>query len=205
MKTIVFMKRIGMVFMLTLICGVITAQSAKNVLDKAVAVINNKGGISADFQMTGKQYGNLSGSIAMKGPKIQVKSPQAIVWFNGKTMWTYIKKNQEVNVTTPTAKEIQAINPYNFINMYRKGYACSLKKNGNNYQVHLTTTNNKQSISEMIVTVNGKTYIISQLRIKQSKGWTDITIKNFKKANINDAVFTFNTKDYPQAEIIDLR
>ena len=72
MKTILFTKKIGMVFMLTLICGVVTAQSAKNVLDKAVAVISNKGGISADFKMTGKQYGNLSGSIAMKGDRKSV-------------------------------------------------------------------------------------------------------------------------------------
>ncbi len=28
--------------------------------------------------------------------------PQAIVWYNGKTQWTYMKKTNEVNVSNPT-------------------------------------------------------------------------------------------------------
>jgi hypothetical protein len=41
--------------------------------------------------------------------------------------------------------------------------------------------------------------------MKQQKGWTTIDIKNFKKANITDGTFRFNSKDFPSAEIIDLR
>lgn len=200
-----FMKRISIIFLSALICCTVTAQSAKSILDKAAATVKNAGGISADFQITGKQYGNQSGSIALKGNKMQIKSQQAIVWFNGKTMWTYVKKNNEVNVTTPTPKEIQAINPYNFINIYRKGYKYSLKKDGTNYQINLTATDKSRNISEMIITVNKNTYTVSRLKIKQPKGWTDIVVRNFKKANFNDAIFNFRTKDYPQAEIIDLR
>jgi hypothetical protein len=41
--------------------------------------------------------------------------------------------------------------------------------------------------------------------MKQQKGWTTIDIKNFKKTNIADGTFRFNSKDFPSAEIIDLR
>jgi hypothetical protein len=41
--------------------------------------------------------------------------------------------------------------------------------------------------------------------MKTAKGWTNINISNFRKASLPDKVFRFNAKDYPQAEVIDLR
>ena len=68
------------------------AQTAQQVLDKTAAVIGNKGGASANFNMSSSKYGSASGSIAIKGNKFNARTPQAIVWFNGKTQWTYLKK-----------------------------------------------------------------------------------------------------------------
>ena len=78
------------------------AQTAQQVLDKTAAVIGNKGGASANFKMSSSKYGSASGSIAIKGNKFNARTPQAIVWFNGKTQWTYLKKTNEVNVSNPT-------------------------------------------------------------------------------------------------------
>ena len=41
--------------------------------------------------------------------------------------------------------------------------------------------------------------------MRQGKKWTTFTITDFKKGNIPDGVFRFNSKDFPQAEVIDLR
>lgn len=41
--------------------------------------------------------------------------------------------------------------------------------------------------------------------MKQSKGWTTIDISQFKAKAQPDNLFRFNSKDYPQAEVIDLR
>lgn len=198
------MKRISILFSLMLICGIALGQTAKNVLDRAAAVMNNKGGVSANFTIQDKN-GKTSGKIAVKGQKFNVSTPQAIVWFNGKTMWTYMKNNEEVNINTPSESELQAINPYRIINMYKSGYTYSMKRTGNNYQIHLKSDGRKNKAAEMIVLVNKTTYSLSSVKIRKGAEWRTISITNLKKANLSDRVFTFNAKDYPKAEIIDLR
>ena len=180
----------------------LNAQTAKQVLDKTAAVVSNKSGAQASFTIKGNNI-NTSGTIAIKGKKFHATTPQATIWFNGKTQWTYMKKNDEVNVSNPTEAELAAINPYNFIYMYKNGYTSTMTKKGSNYEVHLTAS--KKSISELYIVVDQKTYVPSQIRLKQQKGWTTIDIKNFKKANLADGAFRFNSKDFPTAEVIDLR
>ena len=183
----------------------VNGQTAKQVLDKAAAAVSNKTGVTASFTLKGAQI-NEKGTIAIKGKKFHATTSNAIIWFDGKTQWTYMKKNDEVNVSNPNESQLQALNPYNFIYMYKKGYAYTMTKKNNSYEIHLTATGNKkQSVQEMYIAVNQKTYIPSQIRIHQSKGWNTIDISDFKKANLSDGAFRFNAKDFPQAEIIDLR
>ena len=180
------------------------AQTAKQVLDKTAAVVSAKSGARASFSIKGDQMAT-SGKIAIKGKKFQVSTPQATIWFDGKTQWTYLKKNEEVNVANPSEAELAAINPYTFIYMYKKGFTYTLVKKGTNYEVHLSATDKQRSIHEMYIIVNQKTYIPSQIRMRQKKGWTTININNFKQAELADGIFRFNSKDFPSAEIIDLR
>lgn len=178
-------------------------QSAKQVLDKTAAVVAAKSGAKASFTIKGDQM-NASGTIAIKGRKFQASTPQATIWFDGKTQWTYLKKNDEVNVANPTEAELAAINPYNFIYMYKKGYKYTMEKKNGSFIVHLTATN-KRSIQEMYITINPKSYIPSQIRMRHQKGWTTITISGFKHSKLSDGLFRFNSKDFPNAEVIDLR
>ena len=179
-------------------------QTAKEVLDKAAAAVSNKSGVTANFTLKGGQM-NDKGTIAIKGKMFHATTPDAIIWFDGKTQWTYIKKNDEVNVSSPKDSELQMYNPYTFIYMYKQGYTYEMTKKGNNYEVHLTGNGKKGTLREMYLTINQKTYIPSTIRIRHSKGWNTIEVSNFKKANLSDGTFRFNSKDFPQAEVIDLR
>ena len=199
------MKKIGFVITLLLLCTGIQAESAKSILDKAAAVVSNPSGGKAHFQMISKQFGSTNGEIAVKGNKFHATTPDATIWFDGKTQWTYIKKNDEVNVSSPKDSELQMYNPYTFIYMYKQGYTYEMTKKGNNYEVHLTGNGKKGTLREMYLTINKKTYIPSTIRIRHSKGWNTIEVSNFKKANLSDGTFRFNSKDFPQAEVIDLR
>ncbi len=180
------------------------AQTAKQVLDKTAGVVSNKGGVQASFTISSKQYGNTSGSISIKGRKFYANTKEATVWFDGKTQWTYVKENDEVNVNTPTASDLQAINPYNFIYMYKKGYTATMTKSGQNYIVTLKASG-KSGVQEMVITINQQTYVPSQIRMLQNKQWTTIAVTGFKSVKLSDALFRFNPKSYPNAEIIDLR
>ena len=199
------MKRILNILLMLMIAIGSSAQTAKQVLDKTAAALSNKGGVTANFTVTGKNIGSTSGRISVKGRMFQATTPQAIVWFNGKTQWTYMKSQQEVNISNPTEAQLQAINPYNFINIYKKGYSYTMKTVAAGYEVHLKATDKKRSIQEMYVTVNKTTYAPSQVKMRQGTKWTTIKISQLKRANISNASFTFPAKDYPNAEVVDLR
>ncbi len=178
---------------------------ARAILDKTSKVIGHKSGVSAAFTLNNPTTGNVSGTIAVKGGKFNARTPQAIVWFNGKTQWTYMKKNNEVNISTPTQAQQQMMNPYTFINVYKTGYKMSSAKAGSSYEVHLVAQNQKRSIQEMYVTVNSKTYVPSRVKMKHNGRWYTVTISNFSAKKLSDSLFAFNSKDYPSAEVIDLR
>lgn len=198
------MKKICFLMMAALLSTATMAQTAKSVLDKAAANITVKEGVKANFKMTGG-IGNTSGTILIKGKKFHATTPKAIVWFDGKTMWTYMKDNEEVNVSTPTEAQLQAINPYNFINLYKNGYSSTLNETGNAYVVHLTSTAKERKIKELFITVDKKSYHPTQVKLQQGKTWTIFEITNLSKSKIADSEFRFNAKDFPKAEVIDLR
>ena len=95
---------------------------AKVVLDKTAEAFRKAGGVKADFIIksvtNGLVEGSESGTIQLKGEKFVLKTSDIITWFDGKTQWSYMVRNDEVNVSTPTQEELQQINPYTFLYMY---------------------------------------------------------------------------------------
>ena len=198
------MKKICFLIMAALLSTASMAQTAKSVLDKAAAHITVKEGVKAGFKMKGG-IGNANGTIYIKGKKFHATTPKATVWFDGKTMWTYLKANDEVNISNPTEAQLQAINPYNFINIYKKGFKLSSKTVGNSYEVHLKPTDKSRKIQEMYIIVDKNTYHPTHVKMLRKDKWSVIIISQLKASNLSDAMFQFNAKDFPQAEIIDLR
>ena len=180
------------------------ASQARSILDKAASVIGRKGGATANFSISGK-YGNSSGTIAIKGNKFRATTPDAIVWYDGKTEWTYIKKNEEVNVSTPTEAQQQAMNPYKFITIYKNGFNLSMTSTASDHNIHLVAQNQSRTIKEMYIIVDKRTNLPKQVKMRQQNGWSTINISNFKAVNQSDATFRFNSMDFPHAEVIDLR
>lgn len=198
------MKKIGIMLAVAMMCTSSFAQTAKSVLDKAAATITAQQGVKANFKMK-TTTGSTSGTIAIKGRKFYATTPQATVWFDGKTQWTYVKNNDEVNVSNPTETQLQAINPYNFINLYKRGYAYTMNSSGQDYVVHLTANSSDRKIKELFISVNKKTYQPKQIKMLQGKNWTTFDISSIKTEKMADNQFKFNSKDFPKAEIIDLR
>ena len=198
------MKRIGIIMVAALMSMGSFAQSAKAVLDKAAATITAQSGVKANFKMT-TANGSTSGTIAIKGKKFYATTPQAKVWFDGKTQWTYLKNNDEVNVSNPTEAQLQAINPYNFIHLYKRGYTYTMNTAGNDYVIHLMASSADRKIKELFISVNKKNYQPKQVKMLQGKKWTTFDINSIKKESIPDSQFRFNAKDFPKADVIDLR
>jgi outer membrane lipoprotein-sorting protein len=202
------MKKTIMLMLATALMGLCAqaqnAAKARQILDKTAAIVGNKNGASASFTIKGAKA-STSGKISIKGNKFTATTPEATMWYDGKTQWTYVKDTEEVNISSPTEAQQAQMNPYKFITMYKSGYTLSMKTVAAGYEVHLVSQDKKRSIPEMYITVNSKTYLPSTVRLFNGKNWTTITISNFKASNLSDALFTFKPKDFPHAEVIDLR
>ena len=198
------MKKIVFTMTLLLAAAAIYAQTATQVLDKAAQKLTAKSGVRADFKASTPQ-GTVTGTIAVKGNKFMATTQHTKVWFDGKTQWTYLTRNDEVNVSSPKDSELQSLNPYNFITMYKKGYNSTMRKDAGSYVVHLTADSKAKKVQELFITVDSKSYNPTQVKMLQGKKWTTFDVTNLKQEKLADGMFRFNAKDFPTAEVIDLR
>ncbi len=197
--------RYTLLYIATLLCCGMNAQTAKEVLDKTAALLDNKNGITASYTITDERGHSANGTMAVKGKMFHTAMSTGKIWFDGKTVWSYLAQSEEVNISEPTEAELPTISPYGFIYLYRNGYTQKLTTKGNTYVVNLTSTDRKQQIKEMEITVNKQSYVPTRIRMRSNNSWQTIVVSNFKQAKLNNAMFRFKKTDYPNAEIIDLR
>lgn len=190
---------------------------AKVILDKAAEAFRKAGGVKADFTVktvtNGLVEGVENGTIQLKGEKFVLKMSDIITWFDGKTQWSYVTRNDEVNVSNPTQEELQQINPYTFLYMYQQGFSYKLGATGTYrgktvWEVVLTARDKKRELEHITLFVTKDTYeplyISLQQRGQQTRN--EITVTSYQtKRNYADQVFMFDKKQYPGAEVIDLR
>lgn len=202
------MKRVFLMLISVMLIGFTAnaqnATKARQVLDKAAAKVGNPSGAKANFKMVSGNT-TTTGTIVIKGNKFRATTPEAILWYDGTTQWTYMKNTDEVNISNPTEAQQARMNPYKFITLYKSGYTLGVKTIRGSYEVHLKAKNTSRSIQEMFITIGTSTYLPSKVRMLQGGKWYDITITNFNASAQNDATFKFNPREYPDAEVIDLR
>ncbi|NDV84088.1 LolA-like putative outer membrane lipoprotein chaperone [Bacteroides sp. 51] len=191
-------------------------KEAKDVLDKTSANFRKAGGVEAGFTIRikakGQTDGLMVGTIRLKGDKFVLKTTDAITWFDGETQWSYLTDSEEVNISNPTEEELQGINPYALLSIYEKGFSYVLGKTrtyqGRSiYEVVLTPTDKTKEMSKLILYVAKDTYQPLYILAELNNGSrNEITITSYRAGQkFDDSIFVFDKKQYPRAEIIDLR
>lgn len=189
---------------------------AKAVLEKTTQAFKKAGGVEADFNLTPYQHGvaqeGVMGSIQLMDKNFCLKTSQMITWFNGKTQWTYLPANEEVNVSTPTREELESINPMSFLTLYKEGYICQMGQKANYqsrkiWEVTLTAEDFTKQWSNLTLYIDQNTHLPLYIKLKEAgKDYHVITINNYRKGmDWKKGHFTFNPKQYPNVEVIDLR
>lgn len=198
--------------LVSVICSILITMStyaawdAKSVLDKAAAEFRKCQSVNVTFEVAvGGDVDN--GTIILQGNKLYTRLTNTTTWFDGKTMWSYVKDNDEVNVTEPKPAQLAKMNPYAFIDLYKNGYNIEFGANTKDYfEVVLTSTNTKNSIQKAIIRIDRFNYQPKYIMMGGSKADLEIKVTSYKKGKKQaDSVFRFNKKNYPNADIIDLR
>lgn len=189
---------------------------AKEILDKTANAFNKSGGIEASFTLTPYQQGtpqqSMKGEIQLKGNKFHMITPEIITWFNGKTQWSYLVYNEEVNISNPTKEELESINPYSFISLYKQGYNYTVGTTRTYsgkavYEINLIAETPKQQLAAITLYISQNDYFPVYIKAKENgKDYNVVTLDSYKtNSKLNDAIFSFNPKQYPKVEVIDLR
>jgi len=199
------------IFLVVLLMGIAWLQAAaqqdakaESILNKMADTYRKAGGVSLSFG------GTQRGKLLLRGDKFYLESGGIRTWFDGKTQWSYVEQNEEVNVSTPTPEELQSVNPYALLTSYKKSfnyrYVGEKTRQGKRGQEILLTPKASQDVKSITLNVkeNGSlVYIAIQLHNGEKQ---EFQISSYQTGvNLPDATFRFNKQKYPEAEIIDLR
>lgn len=187
------------------LCAV--AQSPSSVVDKVLGALKSSKAVSASYAVSSPQ-GSSKGTLVMSGKKFRVLASDLKCWYNGTTMWAYSPATDEVNITTPTAADLQMTNPYSAAQNFKSSYIISKGGTGNGTYTIRFTPKKKSNVKHMLVTVSTSTWLINSAVIQQTDGTkTTITISNYNpNASANAKTFEFDKSQVPaDTEVVDLR
>lgn len=193
------------------------AQDAVSLLDKAGAAYEKANGIKAAFTMRTRSEApqiaeSFEGTIQMKGDKFVWQTPDMTTWFDGTTQWTYVPRNEEVNVSTPTREELQFTNPALLLRSYKKGFnavykgECTAPNGKSAYEIELTPKK-KGDIRKAVLQIEKFSSFPAAITVETKNGTSSTIQIDRLETGVNqpDGFFVFKEADFPDAEIIDLR
>jgi outer membrane lipoprotein carrier protein len=151
------------------------------------------------------------GSIYVKGNKFRLDIADQVIMCDNKTVWTYSKEVNEVQVNNYDPKKAP-IRLDDIFTMYDKGFLSKIldtKKEGKNdiVLVELTPKDKKKNFFKIKLTIDktNQTIIKSQVFDKSGTIHTYIVTNQFPNIKLEDKFFVFDVKKYPKCEVIDLR
>lgn len=185
---------------------------AKNILERTAEAFRKAGGVKLAFTVN-EQQGSYAGVLYLEGEKFVVETEGMKTWFDGHTQWSYVASADEVNVSEPTQEELQTLNPYAWLSLYKQGYRLKLSSVGGKqdksvYYITMTAADKRKDPESVYLFVTKDTYRLHQVDLapRGSKYMTTILINNYQTGqSYPDSFFVFDKKSYPTAEVIDMR
>ncbi len=201
------MKRSIIVLLTSLAAIAVMAQSPSQMLDKCVSAINASGGVTANYSISSSQ-GTSTGTISMQGNKFRVVSPDAKCWYDGTTQWSWSPLTGEVNITTPTAEDLQMTNPIAAVRHFKANFNMKKAKaqTSKTYAIKLTPKK-KDSIKTLWLYFDETTSLLRTARFEMSdKSVYIIKITGYKHKSLPASTFKFDKSQVPAGtEVVDLR
>jgi len=173
--------------------------------------------IQADFsfaatQPEGERYGD-TGVLYLHRPKNQyrINLTDRELISDGKTAWTVLKADREVQATEAETGTTDAIGPNNLFTFYRTGFKFvamdSERADGDVLQViELSPEDVQKNYFKIKLRINKNKHIHDVLIFDKSGGRYTYTIRTlYVNHHIPIGTFVFRERDYPGFEVIDFR
>jgi outer membrane lipoprotein-sorting protein len=153
----------------------------------------------------------MQGDIYVSGNKFRLKMKDQEIISNGTTMWTFMKSENEVNISDVDPEEEQ-MSPNAIFTLYKKGYKYVLideiREGGQRYNIiELSPEDKNNPIFKVRLQINKQDNSLKTWTMFRDSGnrYT-YTIRNFNPNPEVDAnFFSFDKSKYKGVKVIDLR
>jgi len=186
---------------------------AKKILDAVSAKFKTFKAVQSNFSLkiensANKLMGNKTGTVFMKGTRYRIKVAGQDIFCDGTNVWTVDAAAREITLTKLDGSN-NTITPQKlFTNFYDKDFLYKLNSDIKGIQeVELTPIDKTKMFHKVVVFINKAARTIASTKVFEKAGnrYTYTVSGMNTAANIPDATFVFNQKNYPGMELVDLR
>ncbi len=154
-----------------------------------------------------KIHDKFKGTLISKGDKYKLTAAGQDVISDGKTLWTYLKDANEVQINN-VGEDEDSFTPTKMLSGYTKDFKSKfIEEKGNTQVIELYPLKKGKSFTKVRLTIDKAKKQISRFVIYDRNGSTFSYIidKFVADQAIADNVFTFNKADHPGVEMNDMR
>ena len=190
------------------------AQEAMKVLDITADRLRKAGIVKIEYKATlfegAAEKASQTGTMWLNESKLKLQTDDITTWYDGKTRWCYVPSAGEVSIDEPSKKEMAAMNPYTFMNIYKKGFRMTVRETVLRgeavYEVYLKARYAKMDVKEVYVDIRKSDYQPLCIRVREDDDWQRVSILGFKSGlQLGEDFFSFKQSDYPKALVNDMR
>ena len=189
---------------------------AEEILDAMSRKYQSMKAFNALFTQTLENSSNkiketIQGDITVSGNRFRLKLKDQEIINNGTTIWTYMKSENEVNISDNDPDE-QQMSPSAIFTLYKKGYKYffvnEVKEGGQTFNViELSPEDKNDAVYKVRILISKRDNSVKSWTMFRNNGnrYT-YAIKEFKpNLTLDPTYFTFNKAQYKGVKVIDLR
>ncbi|MEI6059233.1 MAG: outer membrane lipoprotein carrier protein LolA [Bacteroidota bacterium] len=189
-----------------------TDKKATAILDEVSAKTKSYKTIKVDFtyamdNVKEKIHDKFKGSLLSKGDKYKLTAAGQDVISDGKTVWTYLKDANEVQINNIGGDD-DSFTPTKLLSGYDKDYKSKfIEEKGNDQIIELYPLKKGKSFTKVRLSIDKAKKQISKFVIYDRNGSTFsyLVDKFVTDQAIADNVFSFNKAEHPGVELNDMR
>jgi outer membrane lipoprotein-sorting protein len=201
----------------TLPAGAVQDPKAREILDKLAEKTTSAPSISVDFTISMEsQRDDISeefdGRITLRDEKYRLSIMDTEIWFDGKSVYTYLPQVNEAIISDPDEDGGLMSNPTEIFRIYHEEFRYRLQgeltRDGKRlYEIDLHPLDTDQNFHTVKLFIERDSFFINSAVVAGKDGNRYILVVNGydNTRKVPDSHFVFNKSDYPGVEIIDMR
>lgn len=158
-----------------------------------------------------KYVDTVKGQITLQKDKFKISIKDQQIVCDGKTIWTYVASDKEVQVNNYGESD-DMFSPSKIFTLYKEGYLYNIKEkiivNGKHLTViEMAPPNKKLTYFKINITIDDATLQLVESKVFEKNGVRYIykLAKQTPNVSTTDATFLFDAKKYPGVKLVDLR